>query len=82
MLGIRQSRQATTIDAECVLAAGTLCWHCKTSSFSTTDFVVCGCFLEFNKTAQRKTFGYSLQMSARRIVQSDFSMLPCRGSET
>ena len=29
-----------------------------------------------------KTFGYSLQMSARRIVQSDFSILPCEASET
>ena len=32
--------------------------------------------------ALRKTFGYSLQISARRIVQSDFSILPCEASET
>ena len=29
-----------------------------------------------------KTFGYSLQTLARRIVQSDFSILSCKDSET
>ena len=39
-----------------------------------TDFLVCGCFLKFGMLAPRKTFGYNLQISARMIVQNDFSI--------
>ena len=33
--------------------------------------MVCGCFLESGKPALRKTFGYSLQMSARLQNRSE-----------
>ena len=42
---------------------------------------VCGCFLEFGLLALGKTFEYSLQMSARTVVQSDFLILFRKGGE-
>ena len=75
-------RKAIATCSTC-LAAGKLSWRCKNELIFDHRFVVCDCFLEFGMPAPRKIFVYSLQMSARRIVQSDFSILPSEdNSET
>ena len=64
------------------LAAGNFAGAAKTSSFFDHRFCSLWLFSRVWYACSEKDLGYSLQMSARRIVQSDFSILPCEASET
>ena len=72
--------------ATCIarLAAGKLRWRCKNELVFRPQILwfVAVLSSQFGMPALRKTFGYSMQMSARRILHSDFSILPCEASET